>query len=148
MIRFYTYDDVAKLFKVKKSTVKFWKTTGKIKIYGYRPFKSESGKRLREAVIEESEVKRLCEAIFKRGSWYMGNQDKRLMEKVIDKKVVDGNVLDKVFDEVIDRLVNVEVNNQSSLTDSNRDNNHIEGDEIIVNLNDNQDEKVINEQYQ
>lgn len=142
MIRFYTYDDIALIFRVKKSTVEFWKARGKLSLYGYRPYKDNAGHRRSEAIFEEREVKRLCESIFKRGSWYMSNHDKRLRNKVVDN-VVNDKVVDKVVNgnvRVVEDVDDVKVNNQSSMNleiDSDRDNSHIEGDDIIVNHDDN-----------
>jgi transposase len=128
VIRFYSYNEIAEIFKVKVSTVKNWKAIGKLQIYGYRPFRQRhQGRITREAVFTEAEVLRLCEDIFQRGSWYQGRIDIRLQRR----KNLD---LDKdKDDEIVD-----EEGGKVKLRNHASDNANMEGDEVIVNQIDNE----------
>ncbi len=55
MIQLYTYEDIAKLFEVRVSTVRKWKQAGEFKIVGYRRL----GKWAKKAIVSEEQVKLL-----------------------------------------------------------------------------------------
>lgn len=52
---FYTYEEIAEIFKVEVETVRNWKHAGHFKIIGYRRL----GRWRKEAVVDADEVKKL-----------------------------------------------------------------------------------------
>lgn len=63
-LRFYTYNEIAEIFRVKTETVRNWKSKREFQIYGYRRYVDKLGLRRKEALVTEEEVLNLCKKKF------------------------------------------------------------------------------------